>query len=40
MWDRFGRHGVPVLPDLGGPGHAGHGITAAPVWGSGDLGAA
>lgn len=31
------RHGVPVLPRLGGAASFRHGISASPAWGGGDL---
>lgn len=34
---RLQLHGVPLLRQLGGTKCAGHGITASPAWGDGDL---
>ena len=37
FWQWLRRHGVPVLPLLGDPECADHGISASPFWGAGDL---
>lgn len=34
---RLQRHGIPVLPQLGGAAHSRRRISASPLWGNGDL---